>query len=225
MLFGKAVSPRTTATVMLCLVLSSAPLVACSGQSGAGEGEAPTASSQAAAVDVSSWKTLGDAFAVQTDSLSSGWDEHYYVSVFKAGDSIVRVVGKLDADSYAKIEAVDWSKEDAEKQLAEATDAVPLVSADDLTSELVSQDELDKYVGKKGEDLIDDGWTFQSYYMTGGDQTGTYFAKGDLVYMITFDISVSDDLDDEGASVMDATVVEAEFGGASDAATDPSQVG
>ncbi|MBR3159858.1 MAG: hypothetical protein IKG18_18820 [Atopobiaceae bacterium] len=224
MLFEKTVSPRTTAAVALCLVLTSAPLVACSGQSSASEGEAPTATSQAAAVDISSWKTLGDAFAVRTDSLSSGWDEHYYVSVFKADDSIVRVVGKLDADSYAKIEAVDWSKEDAEKQLAEATDAVPLVIADDLTSELVSQDELDKYVGKKGEDLIDDGWTFQSYYMTGGDQTGTYFAKGDLVYMITFDISVSDDVDDEGASVMDATVAEAEFGGASDAATDPSQV-
>ena len=84
MLFEKTVSLRTTAAAVLCLVLSSAPLVACSGQSSAGEGEPPTATSQAAAVDVSSWKTLGDAFAVRTDSLSSGWDEHYYVSVFRA---------------------------------------------------------------------------------------------------------------------------------------------
>ena len=219
-----ASSTRAAAVAALCLALSSAPLVACSGQSGVSETDASTTASQTAAIDVSSWKTLGDAFAAQTDSLSSGWNDHYYVSVFKAGDSVVRVVGKLDPDSYAKIGAVDWSKDDADKQLVEAVNTVPIASAEDLTSELVSQEELDKLAGKKGKDLVDDGWTFQSYYMTGGDQTGAYFCKGDLAYMITFDVSVSEDADDEGASVMDAPIAEAEFGGASDAATDPDQV-
>ncbi len=227
MLFEKTMSAaraRATVAAALCLALSFALLVACSGQSGVGETNASTTASQTVAIDVSSWKTLGDALAAQTDPLSSGWDEHHYVSVFRAGDAIVRVVGELDSDSYAKIGAVDWSKEDADAQLVEAASAVPLVSAEDLTSELVSQDELDKLVGKKGRDLVDGGWTFQSYYMTGGDQTGAYFCKGDLAYMITLDATVSDDADDEGAAVMDVPVVAAEFGGAADAAADPAQV-
>ena len=218
----------------LCLALTAMPLAACSGQSAttgadaAGSTAQASASSvvQTAALDTSSWKTMGDALAAQTNELSAGWDDDYYVCVFKAGDSVVRVVAKMTPDAKANIDAVDWSKDDASEKTEEALSPLELVSAEDLTSQLISQDELNKLVGKTGQELVNEGWTFQNYYMYGGEQTGATFVKEDLAYSFIFDVSISEDAaEDEGAAMMSAKLAEAEFQNAADAATDPSKVG
>ena len=214
---------------VLCLALAVVPLVACSGQQGADSASSSAAASQAASgqaagIDTSSWKTLGDALAVQTDSMASGWDSEYYVTVFKAGVSIVRVVAKLDPATSAKVDAVDWSKNNVGEQVEAAAGAAPIESAEDLTGELVSQEELDKLVGKTGQELYDEGWKFDNYYMFTPDQTGATFAKGYLSYAFTFDTAVPEDNTDmNGDLLKDAKLVEAEFEGASSAATDTPQ--
>lgn len=211
---------KAVATV-LCLALSALPLAACSGQQANEDTSAP--SEQAAALDTSSWKTLGDALATQTDSMSSGWDDNYYVAVFHAGDSVVRVVAKMTSEASDKLDAVDWLAEDVDEQVAAAVGSLELVSAEDLTPEIVSQDELDSLKGKTGQDLVDAGWTYSEYFMYGGDQTGAIFERGLLTYSFTFDVTTPEEAtDDGGASIMDATITEAEFQGAANSATDPT---
>lgn len=205
--------------VAFCFALSAMLLTACSGQQAA---SSSAASDQVAAVDPSSWKTLGDALAAQTESMGSAWSGDKYFAVLKAGDSIVRVEAEMDSKGAAAMEGIDWSADDVDGQIMDAIGHLPLGSVEDLTAELLSQDELDQLAGKTGKELVDDGFVFERYVMTGGDETGASFAKGNFSYMVTFGVSVPEDADDDGAAVMDAPVTQASFLGVSDAALDPA---
>lgn len=225
-LAGHAHRSNKAVIAALCLALSAVPLAACSGQKAddAADGGASAPSAQAA-VDLSSWKTLGDALAAQTESMSAGWDDNYYVTVFRAGDSVVRVVAKMTPEASEKIDAMDWTRDDIDQQLIEAAGALELVSAEDITDQVLSQEELDKFVGKTGQDLVDAGWTFANYFMYGGKETAATFENGSLAYSFTFDVTTPEDAtEDEGASVMGATITQAEFQGPADSATDPTTV-
>ena len=216
---------RTGVVAALCLALATAPLVGCGGQKPADDGGASAPVAQGATVDVTSWKTMSDALAAQTESMAAGWNENYYVTIFRAGDQIVRVVCELDADTAAKMEAVDWSRDDVSEQMEQAVGSAPLKSAEDITAELKSPEELAELAGKTGRELVDAGWTFESYDMYGGEQTGAVMSFGNFAYSLTFDVMTPEDkIEDEGSSVMDAKVVEAAFQGASDAGTSPENV-
>ena len=210
----------------LCLALSATPLTACSGQKASDvTDEGASASTEQAAIDPSSWKTLGDALATQTEPMSSAWDDDYYVAMFRAGDSVIRVVAKIDKEVSDKIDEVDWMEEDVVQKLIEVAGTCELVTAEDLTDKILSQDELDQLVGKTGQDLVDDGWTFAYYYMYGWDETAAAFEKDDLAYAVTFNVTLADDAtEDGGASIMGEPIVSTEFLGAADSATDPAQV-
>ena len=228
-------SIKVVATLALALALSGL-LVACGGgqasssassQASSSEQAASSASSQASAaagaLDVWSWKTLGDALAAKNqDGVSSAtWDDEHYIAVFSAGDSVVRVVAAMDAETDKRASALDASDDDYNEKFAETVGSLKLESAEDLTSEKIPQSELDAYVGKTGQDLIDEGFTFEQYWMYGGEETGATMAKGYLAYNFTFDTTVDEDkADDEGAAIKDATITAAEFAGGSNAAVE-----
>lgn len=217
---------RRAAAAAIVVALAATPLTACGSQSASSDADSSATASQTVTSNSSGWKTLGDALAAQTSLFSSEYDDKYYVCGFQAGDSFYRVVAKLDAETNQKIDDVDWSKGDADKQIEEAISGLPLQSVEDLTSEMVPQDELDKLVGKTGKDLADAGYTFVSYFMYGGEETGVTFVKGSLAYMFTFDASVPEDkvdADTTGALIADAKVTAVEFSGISDEALDPTK--
>lgn len=210
---------------MVTLAIAAASLVGCAGQQTAGDAASVDQTSQAASVDSSAWKTLGDALVAQTSSMESGWDDNYYVNVFEAGASYYRVVAKMDAEASKRMDEVDWIADDVDWQIQDAVGGLPLVSVEDITDERLSQEELDGLVGKTGQELVDAGFVFQDYYMYGGEETGANFAKGPFCYMLTFGTSIAEkDTSDEGASVMGAKVTEAELSGAADGAADPTKV-
>ena len=234
MSFAQASRAKTIgriAAATLCLALGLATLGACSnsGQSATSSAASETAASapasQTGAIDTSSWKTLGDAFAVKTESMASSHNDNYYVCMFWADGSYVRAVAKMNDDVMKKIEAVDWSKTDVDQQIEKAVSSLPLVSAEDVTGEVIAQDELDKLAGKTGKELIDEGWVFANYYMYGGEETGAALEKGCFSYAFTFDVTVDEkNTEDGGASLMDAPVTQVELLGAADSAVDPEKI-
>lgn len=220
------ITHKKAAAAMLALALTVAPLAACGGQTsqGGGTDSSTTTQSQTATLDVSSWKTLGDALAYDTgENNTAGWDEKHYIAVFNAGNTVVRVVAKMDTETHDKLDALDATQKDYNEKFMEVMGGLELESAEDLGNQKISQAELDTYVGKTGQDLVDDGFTFEIYWMYGDDQTTATFAKGYLAYNATFNVAVSDDqTDDNGASVMGATIMSMEYAGASQQATDPT---
>ena len=209
------------------MVIALGLLNACGGQQAASEsgseGDAPAAS----AVDTSSWKTLGDSLAVKTEDVASGWDDKYYIVAFKADDSLFRVVAKSEDGIQDKTGELDFLADDYDDKLLGIIGGLEIVSVDDLTAEVPTQEQLDAMVGKTSQELIDDGWTFQSYFMTDGDETGATFTKGYVACNVTFDAKVSSevaDSDQNGDNLKDAKVTLAENAGVSDDATDPTKV-
>ena len=183
----------------------------------AGNAEASSSTVTMTSSDMSSWQTVGDALANKTTSLSSTWDDKHYVSVFESDGAYIRIVADVDEAHNEAAENVDWEKGDVGEQVEQIFSDLPLASAEDLTSGLVSQDELDTLVGKTGAELIEAGYTFQNYYMYDSDETGASFAKGDFTYDFTFEVSVDEaHSEDGGASVQDVPCKSAEFLGISD---------
>lgn len=222
---------RTTVAAMLALTLSAMPLAACGGQASQGGAPEPDATeqTQTADMDISSWKTLGDALAYDTeDTHSSSWDEEHYITVFSTSDgSVIRVVAKMDADTYAKLDKLNMTDDDYDEKFLQVMGGLELESAEDLTADKLTQDQLDAYVGKTGKDLVSDGFTFDNYWMYGGDETGAKMAKGNFAYNVTFDVTVDEDKadsDEDGAAIMDATIEFMDYSGASDEALDLSKV-
>ena len=211
---------RKAAAAAVCLALATAPLAGCSGQDDAGATASQSASQAAADTKPSEWKTLGDAFAARTEAMASSYDDKHYVAVFKTGeDTYARVVAEMTPEVNKKVDDIDWTKPDVEEKIEKEISVLKLVTAEDVTDQRISQEELDKLVGKTGKELVDAGWKFSSYSMYGGEETAATFDKDAFSYDFTFDVSTTEgDSTDQGASVMEAKVTQVQFASASDAA-------
>lgn len=217
---------KTITSMALALSLVVAPLAGCAGQGSDASTQATEQTTASAPVDVASWKTLGDALGAQTESMASGCDEKHYVAVFAAGDTLVRVVAELEPGMYEKINELDYLDPDHDKKLNDIIGGLPLESAEDITSDALTQEQLDALVGKTGKELVDDGFIFKGYYMYGAEgETGVTMDKGYFSYGVTFDATVTDDqTEDEGAAIMDAKVTGASRMSASDSSTDTTAI-
>lgn len=221
--------PAQLTALALAMSLAALPLAACgnTSSSDADANESAPASSQSAEVDPSSWTTLADAFATaDLDNLNYGYNEDCFVCISVHGESYVRTVAQMTDETYDKLCNLDMGAEDYNEQFAAIAGELELIEAKDVTSELISQEDIEQYVGKTGQELADDGFAFSSYFMYGGEQTGAELEKDSFSYMFTFDTQISEDqTEDGGAAIMDATIVEAEsIGNLSNAALDPTLV-
>lgn len=223
---GKAV-----AVIALAICLGTLPLAACSSSSGsstssdAASGVA-TSSGATDGVDVSSWKTLGDALANQTKLLAATNDDSHYMIIFNIGDATIRAMAKVKPGDTDKLADLDFFNPGDAEKIVKAISGFELVSAEDITDGLLSQEEVNAYVGKTGQDLFDDGFMFESYFMYGGDETGAEISRGYYSYNFTFDTHIDEDAtEDNGEAVKTATIIEAQsMGNISNAALDLSLV-
>ena len=216
--------PRKMAAAAITLALATAPLAACSTGQNGNDASSSASTTQTTTTDTSSWKTVGDV-PVLDGPYSWGYDDAKFICVFESNGTYYRIIVRLDDEANKRIEQIDWEKGEVERQTLDAISGLPVESIEDLSADMVSQEELDALVGKTGQDLVDEGYVFESYYMYGGEETGATFCKGCLAYTFTFDASITEDeTEDAGQSVMDAHVLSAEPAGAANAATDPSLV-
>jgi len=220
---------RRSAAIALSLALATAPLAACAGQaaptSPSATTSAATSGTTSAALDVASWKTLGDAVAHATDSPSYADDGSVFVCAFKAGDRFARVVCEPQEGLDSRLAPLDISSSTYVKDFAQAMGDLKLQKAEDVTSQLLSQQQLDALVGKTLQELLDEGFVFESYFMYGGEQTGAQLGKDCFSYTLTFDAKVSEAEAEAGQAtpaLLGGKMVEGQYTGFSNAALDPS---
>ena len=179
-----------------------------------------------ATADMSSWTTLGDALANATTMPDYGYDGNYFVCVFQSGDSYIRAVAEMESDVADQFFGLDFLAEDYAQQFANVVGGLQLVEVEDITAGLLDQDDLDALVGKTGQELVDEGFTFGYYnFRSDGGESGAAMDNGYFCYSITFDAAIpSLDLEDGGAAIMDAPVISAQYAGLSEKALDPASV-
>ncbi len=196
---------------ILTLLLS---LAACG--SGGGKGESDTAAPEEGGAGIENIKTMKDVFAY--DSVSNGSMDNVYAYVFEADGITYRAIAEMPDDVTEAYYALDVSDEKYDEKAKEMLGSLEVTKLENLTEMIPPQEELDKLVGKTGQDLLDDGWTFWSWDLE-SMEFGMY--KGPFAYTVIFEgtLKNTDDFDEAEAGALtvnaisydgigDATVIE-----------------
>ena len=219
---AKKVVALTFAMMLACMLLTACGQQE-SSNSSSGSSSSSSAAEQtetpAASLDVSGLKTLGDVLAVSSYCQGMAYGEQSFGGVYQIDDSYVRVTAKMTPELYEQTNALDYNDKDYDKKFSELMSGLELEIVEDITADKIPQETLDTYVGKTGKDMVNDGFAFATYFMYGEDETGVAMTNGYYSYDVIFDAKVTeDDTNDEGASIMDATIKSVEQTGFSAAA-------
>ena len=220
---------KKAAVLAFAMMLACMLLTACGQQESSNSSPSSSSSSSssaaeqtetpAARLDVSGLKTLGDVLAVSSYCQGMAYGEQSFGGVYQIDDSYVRVTAKMTPELYEQTNALDYNDKDYDKKFSELMSGLELESVEDITADKIPQETLDTYVGKTGKDMVNDGFAFATYFMYGEDETGVAMTNGYYSYDVIFDAKVTeDDTNDEGASIMDATIKSVEQTGFSSAA-------
>ena len=183
--------------------------------------EAASASGSAGQVDLSSLKTIGDAMTFEGKDEETVQRSTYngkYIYVFTVGGNAYRVTADLSSDLEEKIYALEFD-DDYDKNEAALVQDLPISTAEDLSEQILSQEELDALVGKTGQELMDMGWRSGSFYNWAEKEA--WLEYGPYAYSIHFDgEDVTEENSDDFDEIEDMTerkVLDATFQGLGDA--------
>ena len=169
---------KKTMALILSLVLFLAVFSGCAKNT---DGETnPSVNSSA---DINSFKTIGDIINSGIDSIQSANTDRYYIYVFQAGQEYYRAVSNITPEISQSLFDLDFDDKNYDSKL----------------NKIISPLEIDKLVGKTGEELINDGWNAGMGYNL--ETMEFYLNKGAFEYTVVFDgkLENSDDFDEEEA--------------------------
>ena len=168
--------------LMLLLLTCAVVMTGC----GSTDSESQTGSQ----VSVDSLETIGDIIAMAPEELQTAVYDDKVVYAFRVDDTYYRAIAKISAEDAEKYIAIDFSEDDAEQQQQAIVSPLKIEKMENLSEQIIPQEELDALVGKTGKELVSEGWVY----------TGTYFledmsvemGKGPFYYSIVFDGELDD---------------------------------
>ncbi len=149
--------------------------------------------------DINSFKTIGDIINSGIDSIQSANTDRYYIYVFQAGKEYYRAVSNITPEISQSLFDLDFDDKNYDSKLNKIISPLEIDKLENLSDTVIPQEELDKLVGKTGEELINDGWNAGMGYNL--ETMEFYLNKGAFEYTVVFDgkLENSDDFDEEEA--------------------------
>lgn len=197
-------------SLILVLMMSVLALTACGG-SGGGE------SGSDDAVSVDSLKTLGDIIALDSGDDQYAVYEDTVIYAFRLGETYYRAKAAISAEASKAYSDIDFSDEDYEEQQKELISPLEITEIEDLSDQMLTQEQMDALAGKTGQELQDEGWMFVGHDLENMEFWMNY---GPFLYTVVFDGSVDeadyDSFEDE-AGTKDLTVKSVSFNALGDA--------
>ena len=172
----------------LIAVLATVLLLAGCGSKTGNPGNTATSETPAAvssSVDTTSFKTMSDIFALNPEEKERGFMNTDFCYVFELDGVIYRAKGVLTQEQMDQIFDLEFDDPDYEEKYREITGSIAIKQFDNLTKMIPPQEELDKYVGKTGQDLLDDGWSEGYGYNL--DDMEFWLNKGPFAYAVVFE--------------------------------------
>ena len=156
----------------------------------------PSANSSA---DVSSFKTIGDIINSGIESVQSANTDKHYIYVFQIDQVYYRAIANLTPELSQSLFDLDFDDKDYESKLKDIVSPLTIDKLENLTETIIPQAQLDKLVGKTGEDLLNDGWSSGMGYNL--ETMEFWMSKGAFEYTVVFDgqLENSDDFNEEEA--------------------------
>ena len=186
-------------TLALLLVLSV--FAGCSNKSDNNQPSPDGTKPASGSVDVSSLKTIGDIL-----SLNLNGENQYatygskFIYVFELDSIIYRAISSVDEATSQALFDLDYMDPDHDKKMGDLVSSLEIETLENLSENILPQEELDKLVGKTGADLINDGWVTGMGYNT--DTMEFWLDYKAIQYTVVFEGSVdseAEDFDEEEA--------------------------
>ena len=169
-------------SMLLMTVLVLSLLAACGRGASGGIADASAGSG---AFDPAAVKTMGDVFPyIDSEHQQEGFSEKQYVLVFQVGGSWYRAVADLPQDVSDAVWAIDFFDENRDQKIRELVSPLAVRTLENLSEQIPAQEELDRYVGKAGRDLFDEGWTYWYYNL---DDLEAGLEHGPFRYRVLFE--------------------------------------
>lgn len=149
--------------------------------------------------DVSSFKTIGDIINSGIESVQSANTDEHYIYVFQIDQVYYRAIANLTPELSQSLFDLDFDDKDYESKLKDIVSPLTIDKLENLNDTVIPQEELDKLVGKTGEDLLNDGWSSGMGYNL--ETMEFWLNKGAFEYTVVFDgkLENSDDFNEEEA--------------------------
>ena len=188
---------------VMVVCLSALMLVGCgssnnatTGNGGVTGGNAPSGEVQGKPVDTSKFKKFGDIYACDPKFRERGNTSTMFYAMFEINGIAYRAEADLPKDVYDQLMALELD-ENFDKNQQKITADLEITKFENLTEMVPPQEELDKWIGKTGKDLQDDGYVEGSGYNL--DDMTFYLYKEPFYYAVTFEkdkeYTNSDDFD------------------------------
>ena len=138
-------------------------------------------------VDLDTVTTLGQLLGLP--DVGYGFTGLTYVYAFEQDGNTYRAICDIPEETTQAIFDLDFDDPEYEKAYRELVSPLPVKAIENLTEGMPTQEEAEQYLGKTGQELMDDGWTVQFYNLE-DMQFGMYY--GPYSYAITFQGEVKD---------------------------------
>jgi len=171
-------------------------------------------------VDLEKVKTVGEVMGLPSET--SSCTEEKFVYVFEQDDNYYRAIANCTPEVFAAVSELSFDDADYDSKLREIVKDLEVISLENLTEAIPKQEELDKLVGKTGEDLIKDGWT------EGGgwnyEDMIVYMNHGVFSYEVEFEGKLDNPETAEFESIKPLVVKSVKYTGIGDAANPDAKV-
>ena len=211
-------SKKLTAIIFVVLMCLSLPTGCGSRTNGdSGTAETPPAD-DAKTLTAEDLKTFGDIDALAPESLQTSVTENHAVCAFEYNGTFYRVIASVSDEDQQAYFDIDYADEDYQEQEKKILAPLKVEKFENLSEQILSQDELDALAGKTGKELLEDGWSCSGSFNL--ETKEFYLNYGPFMYDVTFDGEITetnvDDFDEE-AGISDLTVKSAVFDSIGDA--------
>ena len=138
-------------------------------------------------VDLDTVTTLGELLGLP--DVGSSLTGTTYVYAFEQDGDTYRAICDVPEETAQAIFDLDFDDPDYDKKLNDLIAPLPVKVIENLTENLPTQKEAEQYIGKTGQELIDDGWTVHFYNL---DEMRFGMTYGVYSYDIIFEGKIKD---------------------------------
>ena len=133
-------------------------------------------------VDLDSVTTVGELFGLP--DVGYGVSEDTFIYAFEQDGNTYRAICDVPEDISQAVFAIDLDDPDQDEKQNELLAPLPVKVIENLTEGIPTQEEAEQYIGKTGQELIDDGWTVHFYNL---EEMKFGMTHGIYSYDITFE--------------------------------------
>ena len=168
-------------SLLLVLVIAVTLLAGC----GSSKKEAPEASEKTEGVSIDTIKTIGDIDNAKPEEYETSVYDDIVVYAFKLGDTYYRAKAAISKEEHDAYNAVDYADDDAQEQQSKILAPLKIDEMENLSDQMLSQEDLEALAGKTGKELVKEGWTYVGSYML--DEMSFEMNYGPFAYWVSFD--------------------------------------